>query len=210
MSLTIFIPILLWPQRKLTVPTLGVKLHWYQKPLVCKFSPQTALQPAALVCFTSGSLTPAGRRSKSKDSVYRCQVQNCPHPLFKDKAGLTRHIREVHQAKDIHQRFTCPVKSCKRHLKGFARKYNLSDHLRRCHSGDMERSNSRPSTLDVIDPITDERRSSIPTGHEIQATSVTSMGESLTRSLIRLRSSREELEKDIQAIERTLNIMEES
>ncbi|EPE32865.1 hypothetical protein GLAREA_05877 [Glarea lozoyensis ATCC 20868] len=70
--------------------------------------------------------------------VYACDKPNCRYPLLKDKAGLTRHTREVHGSKDISRRFKCPLKSCTRNDKGFARRYNLTEHLRRCHGMDHD------------------------------------------------------------------------
>jgi hypothetical protein len=41
-----------------------------------------------------------------------------------------RHKREVHEPTKLR---CCPVVTCKRHTKGFPRKYNLFEHMKRCH-----------------------------------------------------------------------------
>ncbi|KAF2721937.1 hypothetical protein K431DRAFT_194534, partial [Polychaeton citri CBS 116435] len=72
------------------------------------------------------------------DRPYRC-----PHPQcaklqgFTYSGGLLRHEREVH---DKHggpkAKLICPHVDCKRHTgKGFTRKENLNEHIRRVHSG---------------------------------------------------------------------------
>jgi hypothetical protein len=83
--------------------------------------PTTGLMPA-LTHF---------RKHKAKHSKpYICQVPNCKHTRFGDKGGLDRHTREVRGS----QTHCCPITSCKRYVRGFPRKYNLVEHLKRCHS----------------------------------------------------------------------------
>ena len=67
----------------------------------------------------------------------------CPHPEceklqgFTYSGGLLRHKREVHPADTgAKELLRCPVPDCKRHTgKGFTRKENLNEHLRRVHPG---------------------------------------------------------------------------
>jgi hypothetical protein len=63
---------------------------------------------------------------------YKCLTAGCKEKHFSNAGDLRRHEQEVHGR----PAFTCPVASCKRHKKGFGRKYNLMHHLRRLHSSD--------------------------------------------------------------------------
>ncbi|CZR52082.1 uncharacterized protein PAC_01959 [Phialocephala subalpina] len=78
--------------------------------------------------FPSESALRKHKATHSKS--YICQVPNCKHTHFGNKGGLDRHNREVHGS----QAHFCPITSCKRHVRGFPRKYNLSEHQKRCHS----------------------------------------------------------------------------
>jgi hypothetical protein len=60
---------------------------------------------------------------------YKCLEKSCHNRTFPDKGGLRRHQRSVH-GKPL---FVCPVTSCERHKKGFARKDNLNEHWKRVH-----------------------------------------------------------------------------
>lgn len=69
---------------------------------------------------------------------YRCTAVGCEKlPGFTYSGGLLRHEREVHgkhggPKNPLH----CPHLNCKRHSgKGFSRQENLSEHLRRVHTG---------------------------------------------------------------------------
>ncbi|KAH8774234.1 hypothetical protein BGZ57DRAFT_855011 [Hyaloscypha finlandica] len=74
------------------------------------------------------------RKHEAKHSKsYICPVPNCKHTRFGDKGGLDRHNREIHGS----QTHCCPITSCKRHVRGFPRKYNLSEHQKRCHSSQL-------------------------------------------------------------------------
>jgi hypothetical protein len=61
---------------------------------------------------------------------YSCHHASCNGKNFGDKGSFERHKREVHGS----QTYKCPVLSCKRHKKGFNRRYNLLEHQRRAHS----------------------------------------------------------------------------
>lgn len=60
---------------------------------------------------------------------YACHNPACIDVDFGDKAGLRRHERERHGT----VKFCCPISSCKKHVKGFARKRNLDLHVKTCH-----------------------------------------------------------------------------
>ncbi|KAG4436020.1 hypothetical protein IFR05_008497 [Cadophora sp. M221] len=60
---------------------------------------------------------------------YTCHNPTCTNVDFGDKAGLRRHERERHGV----VKFCCSIPSCRRHVKGFARKRNLDLHVKTCH-----------------------------------------------------------------------------
>jgi hypothetical protein len=146
---------------------------------------------------------------QSQDSIFQCQQAGCPHPQFKDNAGLQRHTREVHHSTETRKIFTCPIKTCKRNLKGFARKYTLRDHLRHFHPKFAE----EPTELLAQTSPLEQQRENFPTQdgafteNPNPVSSGNGLGESLAQRLVRLKNIRQELEKDIKAIERTLDIM---
>src|SRR5256885_6233024 len=70
------------------------------------------------------------RRHQDKHILpYSCHYASCNGRSFGDKGGFERHKREVHGP----QAYKCPVLSCKRHKKGFHRRYNLVEHQKRAH-----------------------------------------------------------------------------
>ncbi|KAN0102998.1 hypothetical protein V8E51_011311 [Hyaloscypha variabilis] len=75
----------------------------------------------------------AFRRHMDKHTrAYKCPVSGCKVKDFSNAGDLRRHRREVHAS----PAFTCPVLACKRHRKGFGRKDNLIQHLKRTHGED--------------------------------------------------------------------------
>lgn len=72
------------------------------------------------------------------DRPYRCPHQSCGKLQgFTYSGGLLRHEREVHgKHGGPKAQLMCPHVDCKRHAgKGFTRKENLNEHLRRVHFG---------------------------------------------------------------------------
>lgn len=70
------------------------------------------------------------------DRPYRCEHQSCAKLLgFTYSGGLLRHEREVHgKHGGPKAQLMCPHEDCKRHAgKGFTRKENLNEHIRRVH-----------------------------------------------------------------------------
>jgi len=70
------------------------------------------------------------------DRPYRCDHPSCAKLQgFTYSGGLLRHEREVHNKHGGPKaQLMCPYESCKRHVgKGFTRKENLNEHLRRVH-----------------------------------------------------------------------------
>ncbi|MCJ1264107.1 hypothetical protein MMC22_003978 [Lobaria immixta] len=67
---------------------------------------------------------------------FACKENACASKPFGDKAGLMRHLREVHGQQvqgQAPQTFMCPEPNCKRHRRGFPREYNMLEHHRRLH-----------------------------------------------------------------------------
>ncbi len=70
------------------------------------------------------------------DRPYRCQREECAKLQgFTYSGGLLRHEREVHNKHGGPKaKLVCPHPECKRHTgKGFTRKENLNEHVRRVH-----------------------------------------------------------------------------
>jgi len=96
------------------------------------------------------------------DRPYRCHHPQCAKLQgFTYSGGLLRHEREVHSKHGgPKSQMMCPHPECKRHTgKGFTRKENLNEHIRRVHSGKPQGSKSeeddaRPGAEDVETPAT--------------------------------------------------------
>jgi hypothetical protein len=61
-----------------------------------------------------------------------CHQPVCKGQAFSSKAVLTRHEREAHGMHQATQYF-CPDPGCERASRGFAREYNMADHIARVH-----------------------------------------------------------------------------
>lgn len=75
------------------------------------------------------------------DRPYRCPHPSCAKLQgFTYSGGLLRHEREVHgKHGGPKAQLMCPHPECKRHTgKGFTRKENLNEHLRRVHASKEE------------------------------------------------------------------------
>ena len=148
------------------------------------------------------------RKHEAKHSKsYICQVLNCKHPCFRDKGGLDRHDREVHGS----QTYCCPIASCKRHVRGFSRKYNLFEHQKRCHSSQSPNL-APPSILRQQNHTSDSMRGqqeSYEGGPSSEM--VTGSGEMLREKLENLYKMRAEIEVeievDIEALKRSLDLL---
>lgn len=63
---------------------------------------------------------------------YKCTISGCTVKDFSNFGDLRRHRREVHSSPS----FNCPVVTCNRHRRGFGRRDNLTQHLKRTHAVD--------------------------------------------------------------------------
>ncbi|KAL2068105.1 hypothetical protein VTL71DRAFT_16203 [Oculimacula yallundae] len=77
---------------------------------------------------------------------HKCTVPHCKATDFTNLGDLKRHHRTVHRQGS----FFCPSLSCKRHVKGFGRKDNRDEHVKRVHSAGMMMSSS-PEGQDMED-----------------------------------------------------------
>jgi hypothetical protein len=66
---------------------------------------------------------------------YVCMEPACRSLTFPAKGGLKRHRQSVHGER----LFKCPIASCTRHKKGFARRDNLVEHQKRVHPSETFR-----------------------------------------------------------------------
>ncbi|KAK5124707.1 hypothetical protein LTR85_001420 [Meristemomyces frigidus] len=103
---------------------------------ICDFAVECAGQTFDRKCEWS-------KHMDKHDRPYRCPHPSCAKLQgFTYSGGLLRHEREVHNKhggpKDT---LMCPHEDCKRHVgKGFTRKENLNEHLRRVHENKSQLS----------------------------------------------------------------------
>ncbi|KAI9861880.1 MAG: hypothetical protein M1813_004948 [Trichoglossum hirsutum] len=72
---------------------------------------------------------------------HKCEYPGCTTPPFGDKSTLIRHRREVHDSRNEGRSagdYCCPAPSCERQYRGFARRWNLLEHLRRMHNSEEQ------------------------------------------------------------------------
>ncbi|KAM0715320.1 hypothetical protein Q7P37_008818 [Cladosporium fusiforme] len=85
------------------------------------------------------------------DRPYRCPQPQCSGRAgFTSSGGLLRHEREVHGSRASKEQLYCTIPECVRSSgKGFSRKYNLKEHLRRVH-GITAPDATKPQQEDVF------------------------------------------------------------
>jgi hypothetical protein len=170
-----------------------------------KFPSESALR--SVYSPPTNNLTPVlthFRKHEAKHSKpYICQVPNCKHTRFGDKGGLDRHNREVHGS----QTHCCPITSCKRHVRGFPRKYNLFEHQKRCHSAQLP--NLAPLSILEQQNHTSNSMKGQQESYEGGSSPemVTGGGGRLREKLENLYKMRAEMEVDIKALERSLDLL---
>lgn len=95
------------------------------------------------------------------DRPYRCPHPSCAKLQgFTYSGGLLRHEREVHNKhggpKDT---LMCPHEDCKRHVgKGFTRKENLNEHIRRVHENRSQPSQQPTQPTPLETPYADYKQ----------------------------------------------------
>jgi hypothetical protein len=192
-----------------TSPALDVPIVWAdsgsaEMPLRCRF-PDCSHD---LNFLTESALQ---KHEAKHIKPYVCQVPGCKYPHFGDKGGLDRHTREVHGSKT----YCCPVALCKRNTIGFARKYNLFEHQKRCHPGQSLSTtlalNQKSQSLASFDREgTEGGRCSDGEASPPEITIIGDVartgGRRLREELERLCALRAELDSDIAALKRTLDI----
>ena len=90
------------------------------------------------------------------DRPYACQHPQCAKLQgFTYSGGLLRHEREVHgKHGGPKAALMCPHEDCKRHSgKGFTRKENLNEHIRRVHTDKQSQSQSIPFKRETTDAM---------------------------------------------------------
>ena len=140
------------------------------------------------------------RKHEAKHSKpYICQVTNCKHTRFGDKGGLDRHNREVHGS----QAYYCPWNSCNRHIRGFARESNLFQHQQRCHP-------AQPSILGQQNHTSDNMKGQQESYEGGSSSKMATWdGERLREKLESLFKRRAEIDVDIEAVKRSLDLLRE-
>jgi hypothetical protein len=92
------------------------------------FSSQLSPQPSNLL------ISHFSKHLDSHLKPYRCKQRGCAENEFSSTACLLRHEREAHGMHN-HKEVLCKFKECERSLsgKGFPRKWNAHDHMKRVH-----------------------------------------------------------------------------
>ena len=102
------------------------------------------------------------------DRPYRCPHASCAKLQgFTYSGGLLRHEREVHgKHGGPKAQLICPYEDCKRHSgKGFTRKENLNEHIRRVHQTKDMQSQHLALKQDATDALAGAEESETPASH---------------------------------------------
>ena len=164
------------------------------------------------------------------DRPYRCQHASCAKLQgFTYSGGLLRHEREVHgKHGGPKEQLMCPYGECKRHSgKGFTRKENLNEHIRRVHQTKEMQTPSQPTKRDatsagfeeadtpasenadaedVTSPAFKKRR----VNHETSERSASEGVEDLKKKMQRLQDENELLKDSARETQRELHQMKEA
>jgi hypothetical protein len=167
------------------------------------------------------------QRRRKRGRLHDCPESSCNHRQFSDKAGLKRHLREFHGSGVYY----CPYASCKRHSRGFPRKYNLLQHQKRCHGNILEtlpeESTPQSSSVRLLEysnslmkprDLLEERFNS--SDNQLGIGSLSQWGQDLKgedriwKKIQELRSIRaeinQEIDRDMETLEGALGLMSDS
>jgi len=148
---------------------------------------------------------------------YKCTISGCTVKDFSNLGDLRRHRREVHSSPS----FICPVVTCNRHRRGFGRRDNLTQHLKRTHTVDPTgaalASNAIGDEKGGISTTSNGECSMASDNEQSAAEEVDTMGSkpadkmSLIAKLRELQASKEKsmtkFDDDIAALERVISFM---
>ena len=99
--------------------------------------------------YTNSMLTVFSKHLDSHLKPYRCKYRSCSSIHFSSTACLLRHEREAHGMHGHgNDPFQCHYPGCHRG-RGFPRRYNLEDHMRRMHKHEPSTNTRRRSTTVV-------------------------------------------------------------
>jgi hypothetical protein len=179
-----------------------------------EFSTESALRYDFLLLTQYEQLTPFVRKHQDKHTKpFACVVPGCKHPWFGDKGGLDRHNREVHGSKT----YCCAIPTCKRHTRGFPRKYNLFEHQKRCHPGQslnaaltLTRTSQNHTSFDHEGPEEAQYGDEEASSPEVTVTwdMTRAGGGRLQEKLESLYVLRMEIDNDIEALKRVADILD--
>ena len=111
------------------------------------------------------------------DRPYRCLHPSCAKLQgFTYSGGLLRHEREVHSKHGGPKaQLMCPHEDCKRHSgKGFTRKENLNEHIRRVHQSKEQQSQTIPLKREAADAQPGADEAATPASEAVEAEDSTS------------------------------------
>lgn len=120
---------------------------------------EVSISPIFTIVFITLQLLTScsSKHMDTHDRPYKCEARGCENRQgFTYSGGLVRHEREVHKIHgDTTQPLLCPHGDCKRSVgRGFTRKENLAEHVRRVHVKISGKS-KRP-IKDIIEESEDE------------------------------------------------------
>ena len=111
------------------------------------------------------------------DRPYRCLHPSCAKLQgFTYSGGLLRHEREVHSKHGGPKAaLVCPHMDCKRHSgKGFTRRENLNEHIRRVHQSKEQQSQTMPLKQELADAQPGADDGETPASDRVEADDSTS------------------------------------
>jgi hypothetical protein len=137
---------------------------------------------------------------------YTCLDASCGGINFGDKAGLLRHEREKHGA----LKYLCPISTCTRNRRGFARKRNLDAHIKTRHrstSSNVEGIANSPESIDSQELMDEDQTVAEETGVLGDMSGLRTKLHDLETRKRELAACQAKVEEDIQAIKRTIQLV---